>query len=248
MTALAHRAPIAPPRSPRLTAVELRKMTDTRAGLWLLIAVALGALAAVVITLVAGEDTEHTLDRFFLVSGVAPSTPPAGRRHPRRHRRVDTTHGAHHLHARARARPRDRRQADRGLRARAGRGGRLPARGRRRQPDRRRPVGPRRRTRSRRDGLPADHHAGRPCARAPADELGTGDRHLLRGADRGRDPRPDGPRARGAVAVVRPRPGHRTTGRRLDGRRATGRGSRSPSRSGSGCHSPPASCGSAAGS
>jgi ABC-2 type transport system permease protein len=73
MTALDHPARIARPALSRLTAVELRKMTDTRAGFWLLIVVALGAIAGVVLTLVAGEDREHTLARFFLVSGVASS-------------------------------------------------------------------------------------------------------------------------------------------------------------------------------
>ena len=69
MTALAHPAPITRPSLPRLAAVELRKMTDTRAGRWLLILVALGALAAVVTTLAAGHDAEHTMARFFIVSG-----------------------------------------------------------------------------------------------------------------------------------------------------------------------------------
>jgi ABC-2 type transport system permease protein len=69
MTALAHAAPLARPTLPQLTAVELRKMTDTRSGSWLLIVVALGAIAAVVTTLLAGHDTDHTMARFFIVSG-----------------------------------------------------------------------------------------------------------------------------------------------------------------------------------
>ena len=69
MTALAHAAPIIRPSLPRLTAVELRKMTDTRAGRWLLILVAVGALAAVATSLAAGQDTEHTMARFFIVCG-----------------------------------------------------------------------------------------------------------------------------------------------------------------------------------
>ncbi|MEA2133863.1 MAG: type transport system permease protein [Solirubrobacteraceae bacterium] len=73
MTALAHPAPMARPSLPRLTAVELRKMTDTRAGFWLLCLVVLGAVAAVVITLAAGHDSEHTLRRFFILSGVTAS-------------------------------------------------------------------------------------------------------------------------------------------------------------------------------
>jgi ABC-2 type transport system permease protein len=59
------------PSLSRLTRVELRKMTDTRAGFWLLVVVALGAVAAVVITLLSGGDRELTMDRFFIVSGFA---------------------------------------------------------------------------------------------------------------------------------------------------------------------------------
>jgi ABC-2 type transport system permease protein len=73
MTALAHPAPLARPSLSRLTAVELRKMTDTRAGLWLLVLVALGAIAGVVTTLLAGHDTDHTMARFFTVCGLAPA-------------------------------------------------------------------------------------------------------------------------------------------------------------------------------
>lgn len=57
------------PSLARLTRVELRKMTDTRAGFWLLVVVALGAVAAVLTTLLSGEVREHTMARFFIVSG-----------------------------------------------------------------------------------------------------------------------------------------------------------------------------------
>jgi len=57
------------PSLARLTRVELRKMTDTRAGFWLLVAVALGAVAAVLTTLLSGDDRDHTMARFFIVSG-----------------------------------------------------------------------------------------------------------------------------------------------------------------------------------
>lgn len=57
------------PSLSRLTRVELRKMTDTRAGFWLLTVVALGAIAAVVTTLLSGDDRDHTMARFFIVSG-----------------------------------------------------------------------------------------------------------------------------------------------------------------------------------
>jgi len=57
------------PSLARLTRVELRKMIDTRAGFWLLVVVALGAVAAVVTTLLAGDGRDHTMARFFIVSG-----------------------------------------------------------------------------------------------------------------------------------------------------------------------------------
>jgi ABC-2 type transport system permease protein len=46
----------------RLTAVELRKATDTRAGFWLQIATAGITLAAVVILLIAGTAQDRALD------------------------------------------------------------------------------------------------------------------------------------------------------------------------------------------
>jgi ABC-2 type transport system permease protein len=70
MTPLAHPASLARPSLPRLVRVELRKMTDTRAGLWLLLLIALGALAAVVVTLAAGDERDQTMDRLFGICGI----------------------------------------------------------------------------------------------------------------------------------------------------------------------------------
>jgi ABC-type transport system involved in multi-copper enzyme maturation permease subunit len=55
-------APMALTPSPlaRLTRIELRKSVDTRAGRWLLVLVALVALAAAVIVAVTGQDSGHT--------------------------------------------------------------------------------------------------------------------------------------------------------------------------------------------
>jgi ABC-2 type transport system permease protein len=49
----------------RLTWIELRKLADTRAGLWLLIVIALAAAGTVVVELVFAPDSEHTLNNFF---------------------------------------------------------------------------------------------------------------------------------------------------------------------------------------
>jgi len=49
----------------RLTAVELRKLADTRAGLWLLIVIVLAAAATTVIMLAAAPDEEQTFAGFF---------------------------------------------------------------------------------------------------------------------------------------------------------------------------------------
>ncbi|MEO8688079.1 MAG: ABC transporter permease [Solirubrobacteraceae bacterium] len=73
MTALAHPAPDARPSLSRLTAVELRKMTDTRAGRWLLFVVALGAVAGLAGTLLSSHPTDHTMARFFTICGLAPA-------------------------------------------------------------------------------------------------------------------------------------------------------------------------------
>jgi ABC-type transport system involved in multi-copper enzyme maturation permease subunit len=49
----------------RLTAVELRKMTDTRSGFWLLVSVVLISLAVVVVTLLTGSSDAHALENVF---------------------------------------------------------------------------------------------------------------------------------------------------------------------------------------
>jgi ABC-2 type transport system permease protein len=54
-------ASLARPGLPRLTAVELRKSADTRAGFWLLLVIALLATAIVVITLAVGEQSDKNL-------------------------------------------------------------------------------------------------------------------------------------------------------------------------------------------
>ena len=68
MTAATHAAPLAPLAPPplqRLTAVEARKMIDTRAGFWLLVLVALSAVALVVLVLAVGETEDQTLKSLF---------------------------------------------------------------------------------------------------------------------------------------------------------------------------------------
>ncbi len=58
-------AAITAPRMPRLTTVELRKATDTRAGFWLLLLVVLSALAVVAIVLAAGDPQDQTFASLF---------------------------------------------------------------------------------------------------------------------------------------------------------------------------------------
>ncbi len=70
MAALAHRAPITRSPLPRLVRVELRKMTDTRAGFWLLLLIAVAAIAAVAVTLVAGKESDQTLNNLFGICGI----------------------------------------------------------------------------------------------------------------------------------------------------------------------------------
>jgi ABC-2 type transport system permease protein len=53
------------PSIQRLTAVELRKMIDTRAGFWLLCLVALSAIAVVVLVLAVGEEADGTFAALF---------------------------------------------------------------------------------------------------------------------------------------------------------------------------------------
>lgn len=59
----AHRA--APVPIGRLTGVELRKLADTRAGMWLLIVIALASVATGVILLFAAGDEAQTFSEFF---------------------------------------------------------------------------------------------------------------------------------------------------------------------------------------
>jgi ABC-2 type transport system permease protein len=75
---IAHPAPAlardhARPGLARLTAVELRKMTDTRAGFWLQLAVALLTVAVVVIDVLFGHARDQTL-REMLALAVAPAS------------------------------------------------------------------------------------------------------------------------------------------------------------------------------
>lgn len=65
MTAATHAATLTRPPLPRLTGVELRKMLDTRAGFWLLVLVALSALALVILVLVVGESRDQTMASLF---------------------------------------------------------------------------------------------------------------------------------------------------------------------------------------
>jgi ABC-type transport system involved in multi-copper enzyme maturation permease subunit len=61
VSAVAETAPIRRPSLPRLSRVELRKMADTRAGFWLLAIVGLIAVAAVIISLAAGDADDENL-------------------------------------------------------------------------------------------------------------------------------------------------------------------------------------------
>jgi ABC-2 type transport system permease protein len=58
-------AAITRPPMRRLTTVELRKMTDTRSGFWLLVSVGLSALAVVVLVLTVGGSDDRTFDSMF---------------------------------------------------------------------------------------------------------------------------------------------------------------------------------------
>jgi ABC-2 type transport system permease protein len=49
----------------RLTAIELRKLADTRAGVWLLVVIVLAALATMVIQLIFTKDSDQTLNNYF---------------------------------------------------------------------------------------------------------------------------------------------------------------------------------------
>lgn len=63
---------LARPSLSRLTEVELRKMTDTRAGFWLQLAVAGATLAITGVVLVVGHDHDKTLPR-LLEAATAPA-------------------------------------------------------------------------------------------------------------------------------------------------------------------------------
>jgi ABC-2 type transport system permease protein len=68
MTAYAATAPPAPftrPSLPRLSAVELRKMYDTRAGFWLLLIIELLAIVIVSLTVIFGEAADQNLAEMF---------------------------------------------------------------------------------------------------------------------------------------------------------------------------------------
>lgn len=56
----------------RLTLVELRKLADTRAGLWLLIVIGLAAAATGAILLLAAPDQEQTFREFFVFAQLPP--------------------------------------------------------------------------------------------------------------------------------------------------------------------------------
>jgi ABC-2 type transport system permease protein len=59
----ARRAPAVPMH--RLVLVELRKLADTRSGMWLLIVIVLASVATGLILLLAGSDEEQTFSAFF---------------------------------------------------------------------------------------------------------------------------------------------------------------------------------------
>jgi ABC-2 type transport system permease protein len=63
-------APLSLPRPPlaRLTYVELRKMTDTRAGFWLLFIIVATTLAAAILRMALGDESERTLQEAFSVA------------------------------------------------------------------------------------------------------------------------------------------------------------------------------------
>lgn len=68
------------PTLARLSAVELRKTVDTRAGLWLLIATGLVAVAVVAITLAVGDDADREFSElyFFTLGATSLLVPVVG--------------------------------------------------------------------------------------------------------------------------------------------------------------------------
>ncbi|MFG3642275.1 ABC transporter permease [Micromonospora sp. NPDC047762] len=63
-----HHSPVRRPSLLRLSAVEMRKLVDTRAGRWLLIAIGLVVVAIVTLLLIYAEDSEQTFFTFFASS------------------------------------------------------------------------------------------------------------------------------------------------------------------------------------
>ena len=61
-----------PPERSRLTNVEVRKMVDTRAGLWMLIAIAGLTVVVALLSALLGHDSDHTL-RLILGNAVQPA-------------------------------------------------------------------------------------------------------------------------------------------------------------------------------
>jgi ABC-2 type transport system permease protein len=70
---LLHRDTGTRPSLPRLTAVELRKMVDTRAGFWLLLSLFGLTVAALVTAFFAGSPDDHTFKNMFTLA-AAPSS------------------------------------------------------------------------------------------------------------------------------------------------------------------------------
>jgi ABC-2 type transport system permease protein len=62
----------APPRLGRLVAVELRKMLNTRAGLWLQVAIVALTAFVVLVRVIAGNATDHTFASILTV-GLQPA-------------------------------------------------------------------------------------------------------------------------------------------------------------------------------
>ena len=98
----------------RLTLVELRKLADTRAGLWLLIVIGAGRGRHRGGHLGWAPDDEQTFAAFFAFGLRPPAVllPVLGILLD--DQRVVAAHRAHHLRAGARARPGDRREGGRG--------------------------------------------------------------------------------------------------------------------------------------
>nr|BFE72227.1 hypothetical protein GCM10020092_055280 [Actinoplanes digitatis] len=98
----------------RLVLVELRKLADTRSGLWLLIVIGLAAAGTAAIMLFAVPDAEQTFQGFLSFGLVPSERAAAGARHPVDDQRVVAADRADHVHPRAAARAGRRGEADRG--------------------------------------------------------------------------------------------------------------------------------------